>query len=300
MHKVFKTEISGREFVVETGKMAQLANGSCLVRFGETVILCAATASAKPREGIDFFPLSVDFEERLYAVGKIPGGFIKREGRPSEKAVLTSRLIDRPIRPLFPKNYRNDVALVLTVMSVEQDNSPEIAAMIGASIALSISDIPFMGPIGGVSVGLIDGEFIINPNEEQRNASQMAITVAATKNKVVMIEAGANQVEEQVVYDGIMRAHEEIKKICAFIDEIVAEVGKQKAAYIEPEFDYDLYEKVKKYASDKVKYALDTDDKNVREERLNIVFDEIVSHFESEIEDISSKLGEIIYKLQKK
>jgi polyribonucleotide nucleotidyltransferase len=299
MHKVFKTEISGREFVVETGKMAQLANGSCLVRFGETVILCAATASAKPREGIDFFPLSVDFEERLYAVGKIPGGFIKREGRPSEKAVLTSRLIDRPIRPLFPKNYRNDVALVLTVMSVEQDNSPEIAAMIGASIALSISDIPFMGPIGGVSVGLIDGEFIINPNEEQRNASQMAITVAATKNKVVMIEAGANQVEEQVVYDGIMRAHEEIKKICAFIDEIVAEVGKQKAAYIEPEFDYDLYEKVKKYASDKVKYALDTDDKNVREERLNIVFDEIVSHFESEIEDISSKLGEIIYKLQK-
>ncbi len=231
MKQVFTTTIAGREFTVETGELAQLASGSALVRYGDTVVLATATASAKPRDGIDFFPLSVDYEEKMYSVGKIPGGFLKREGKPSEKAVLTGRVIDRPIRPLFPKDYRNDVGLVTTVMSVDIDNSPEVCAMNGASIAISISEMPFAGPIGAVVVGLVDGEFVINPTLEQREKSEMYVTVAGTKKKVVMIEAGANEVSEEVMYDAIVYAHQEIIKICDFIEEIVKAVGKEKAPY---------------------------------------------------------------------
>ncbi|MBQ1260630.1 MAG: polyribonucleotide nucleotidyltransferase, partial [Clostridia bacterium] len=215
-YKVFKYELAGRPLVVETGKIAGLANGSALVHYGETTVLACATASAAPRDGIDFLPLSVDYDEKMYAVGKIPGGFLKREGKPTEKAVLAGRVIDRPIRPLFPKDLRNDISLLLTVMSVDPDCSPEITAMIGASIALSISDIPWNGPIGGVFVGLVDGEIVINPTLEQRQKSDLELTVAASEGKVVMIEAGANEVSDDVMYDAIMQAHEEIKGIVKF------------------------------------------------------------------------------------
>ena len=203
MFRTFETTLAGRPLVIETGKMAQLANGHCLVRYGDTVVMVNVTASRSPREGVDFFPLSVDYEEKLYSVGKIPGGYIKREGKPSEKAILTSRVIDRPIRPLFPSDLRNDVSVVATVLSVEQDNPPEVAAMIGTSIAISISDVPWNGPIGGVWLGLVDGEYVINPTVEQREKSEMLVTVAGTKQKVVMIEAGANEVEESVMLEGI-------------------------------------------------------------------------------------------------
>ena len=229
--KVFETELAGRPLVVETGKMAQLANGECLVRYGDTVVHVAVTAAAKPRDGIDFFPLSVDYEEKLYSVGKIPGSFLKREGRPSEKATLTCRMIDRPIRPLFPKDMRNDVSIVCTVMSVEQDNSPEIAALIGTSIALSISDVPWDGPISGVSVGLVDGEFIINPTSAQRKVSQMAVTVASTDERIAMIEAGANEVSDEDMYNGIMAGHEANQKVIEFIKGIQKEIGKEKFSY---------------------------------------------------------------------
>ena len=232
MFKVFETEFCGRPLVVETGKMAQLAGGACLVRYGETVVHATATASAKPRDGIDFFPLAVDYEEKLYSVGKIPGSYLKREGRPSEKAILASRCIDRPIRPLFPKDLRNDVAIVATVMSVDQDNDPVITAMIGASIAISISNIPFNGPIAGATVGLVDGQVVVNPTQEQRKNSDMFLTIAGTAEKVNMIEAGANQVPEETVFEGIMAAHKEIQKICKFISDIQAEIGK-------PKFEYD-------------------------------------------------------------
>ena len=224
MYKSFKTEFAGRPLEIETGKFAELAGGAVMVRYGETCVLSTATMSAKPREGIDFFPLSVDFEEKLYSVGRIPGGFTRREGKPSEKAVLVSRVIDRPIRPLFPKDLRNDVSVVNTVMSVDQDFSPEVAAMIGTSIALTISDIPWNGPIGGVVMGYVDGEIITNPDVAQREKSDLYLTVAGTKDKVVMIEAGANEVKEEVVFDAIMQAHEEIKKICDFILDIQKEV----------------------------------------------------------------------------
>ena len=299
MERIFETEMTGRKLVVETGKIAQLANGSCLVRFGDTVVLATATMSQKPREGIDFFPLSVDFEERLYSVGKIPGGFIKREGRPSEKAILASRAIDRPIRPLFPKDLRNDVSVVITVLSVDQDNSPEIAGMIGASIALSISDIPFNGPVAGIHVGLIDGEYVFNPNEEERAKSDMLVTVVGTAEKVVMLETAANQVPEQTVIDGILAGHEEAKKTVEFINSIVAEIGKPKMPFTPVEVDHDIYEKVKAYAEDKVKYALDTPDKNVREERLKVVFDDIIETLGEEIETLPEVLDEVLYKLQK-
>ncbi|MBQ8861326.1 MAG: polyribonucleotide nucleotidyltransferase, partial [Clostridia bacterium] len=213
-YKVFNYTYAGRPLTVETGKVAGLANGSCMIRYGETTILACATASAKPRDGIDFLPLSVDYDEKMYSVGKIPGGYLRREGRPSEKAILTSRVIDRPIRPLFPKDLRNDVALTLTVMSVDQDCSPEITAMIGASIALSISDIPWNGPIGGAFVGLVDGKVVINPTAEQRKVSTLELTVAASEKKVVMIEAGAAEVPDDKMFEAIMLAHEEIKKVC--------------------------------------------------------------------------------------
>jgi len=297
--RVFETELAGRPLVVETGKMAQLANGECLVRYGDTVVHVAATASAKPRDGIDFFPLSVDYEEKLYSVGKIPGAFLRREGRPSEKATLTCRMIDRPIRPLFPKDMRNDVSIVCTVMSVDQDNSPEIAAMIGTSIALSISDIPWKGPISGVSVGLIDGEFIINPNAAQRKVSQMAVTVASTDERIAMIEAGANEVSDEDMYNGIMAGHEANQKIIQFIKGIQAEIGKEKFQYPSNKPEPGMFEAIRDYAEDAVRAALDTDDKNVRDERLKPVYEDVHEHFAEEYPDQEAKIDECLYLTQK-
>lgn len=297
--RVWETEFCGGKLLVETGKMCGLSNGSCLVRYGETVVLCNVTASAKPREGIDFFPLSVDFEEKLYSVGKIPGSFLKREGRPSEKAVLTSRAADRPIRPLFPSTMRNDVAVVMTVMSVDADYSPEIAGMIGTSIALSISDIPWNGPIGGVSIGMVDNQVVFNPNAEQRAKSQMNVTLAATKEKIVMIEAGANEIEEDVMLDALAKGHEEIKKIIEFISSIQAEIGKEKFAFESSEPPKEMFEAIKEFAIDKIKFALDTDDKNIREERLNPIKDEIHEKFDELYPEQNALIDDCIYKLQK-
>ena len=299
MNQKFTTTIAGREFTVETGELAQLASGSALIRYGDTVVLATATASAKPREGIDFFPLSVDYEEKMYSVGKIPGGFLKREGKPSEKAVLTSRVIDRPIRPLFPKDYRNDVGIVTTVMSVDIDNSPEVCAMNGASIAISISEMPFAGPVGAVVVGLVDGEFVINPTLEQREKSEMYVTVAGTKKKVVMIEAGANEVSEEVMFDAIVYAHQEIIKICEFIDTIVEAVGKEKAPYEAHDVDHDLYDKVYNFSYDKVCAAIDTDDKRIRDDRMKVLTDELMEFLGEEGEGRDAEIGEIFYKIQK-
>ena len=299
MFKTFETEFCGRPLVVETGKMAQLAGGSCLVRYGETVVHATATASAKPREGVDFFPLAVDYEEKLYAVGKIPGSFLKREGRPTEKAILASRCIDRPIRPLFPKDLRNDVAVVTTVMSVEPDNDPVITAMIGASIAISISSVPFAGPIAGATVGLVDGKVVVNPTKEERDKSEMFLTIAGTKEKVNMIEAGANQVPDDLVFEGIMAAHAEIAKICEFIESIQAEIGKPKFEYEHMEVPADLYEAVKDIAIDKVRAALDTDDKNVREENLKGVYEFVYEALSERFPEMESLIDEAIYKLQK-
>ena len=300
MFREFKTVLAGRELIVETGKMAQLANGSVLVRYGETVVFAAVTASAKPREGIDFFPLNVDYEEKLYAVGKIPGSFLKRESRPSEKAILAGRAIDRPMRPLFPKDLRNDVSIVTTVMSVDQDNSPEITAMIAAAAAVAISDIPFNGPIGGVSVGLVDGEIIINPTSEQRAKSTLDLTVAATLDKVVMIEAGANEVDDDTMLKAIMAGHEEINKsIIPFIKEIQAAIGKPKFEFPSMEIDHNLIDALMEEFGDQVKYALDTDDKNIREARLQPIKDAIHEKYDEIYPDQASMIDEAIYKLQK-
>lgn len=299
-YKTFRYEYAGRPLVVETGKMAGLANGSAMVRYGDTAILCCATASAKPREGIDFLPLSVDFEERLYAVGRIPGGYLRREGRPTENAILTSRVIDRPVRPLFPKDLRNDVCLALTVMSVDRDCSPEITAMIGASIALSISDIPWNGPIGGASVGLVDGQIVINPTKAQREKSDLNLTVAASHEKVVMIEAGANEVDDDTMLKAILTAHEEIKGICSFIDGIVAEIGKPKFSYPSGELDHEMFDRVFAFCEKDVMYALDTDDKNIRDERMLPIRDAIIEEFSDEYPEIESQMEELVYKIQKK
>ncbi len=299
-YKVFEYEYAGRPLRVETGKVAGLANGSAMVRYGDTVILACATASAKPREGIDFLPLSVDFEERMYSVGKIPGGYLRREGKPSEKAVLTSRVIDRPIRPLFPKDLRNDVCVSLTVMSVDNDCSPEITAMIGASIALSISDIPWNGPIGGAFVGLVDGEIVINPTSEQRKNSDLELTVAASHEKVVMIEAGANEVDDDTMFRAIMKAHEEIKGICSFIDSIVAQIGKPKFSYPSGELDHDMFDKIFAFCESDLMTALDTDDKNVRDERIVPIVDAILEKFGEAYPDLDVQMDELMYKMQKK
>ena len=299
-YRVFEYELAGRPLVVKTGKIAGLANGSCLVQYGETTVLCCATASAAPRDGIDFLPLSVDYDEKMYAVGKIPGGFLKREGKPTEKAVLAGRVIDRPVRPLFPKDLRNDISLLLTVMSVDPDCSPEITAMIGASIALSISDIPWNGPIGGVFMGLVDGEIVVNPTKEQRDRSDLELTVAASANKVVMIEAGANEVADDVMYDAIMQAHEVIKGVVKFIDGIVAEIGKPKFAYASGELDHDMFDEIFAYCENAVMDALDTDDKNVRDAKMQPIMDDIVAKFEEKYPDIKVILPELIYKIQKK
>lgn len=297
--RVFETEFAGRPLKIETGKMAQLANGECLVRYGETTIHVAATAAAKPRDGIDFFPLSVDFEEKLYSVGKIPGSFLKREGRPTDKAILVCRMIDRPIRPLFPKDMRNDVSIVCTVMSVDPDCSPEIAALVGTSVALSISDIPWDGPISGVSVGLIDGEFVINPTAEQRKLSQMAVTVASTDERIAMIEAGANEVSDEDMFNGIMAGHAENQKIIEFIKGIQREIGKEKFSYPSNKPDPEMFEEIRDFAIDDVKVALDTDDKTVRDERLKPVYEKVHEHFDEIYPDQAAKIDECMYLTQK-
>ncbi len=298
--RTFKTTYAGRELSVETGKKCGLSNGSCWVTYGETVVMANVTASVKPREGIDFFPLSVDYEERLYSVGRIPGSFMKREGKPSDKSILTSRVVDRPIRPLFPKDMRNDVSVVMTVLAVDIDNSPEVAGMIATSIALSISDIPWNGPLGGISVGLCDGEIVLNPNLEQRKASDLELTIAASMDKIVMIEAGANEVDDETMLKAIEAGHEEIKKIVAFISDIQKEIGKPKFTFESQEVDHDMFDGIEALAAEKVKLALDTDDKNIREERLNPIKDEIHAKFDEMYPDKISMIDECIYKLQKK
>ena len=296
-YRKFETELAGRPFVVETGKMCGLSNGSCMVSYGDTRVLCNVTMSEKPREGVDFFPLSVDFEEKLYAVGRIPGSFMRREGRPGEKAILTSRVVDRPIRPLFPKDMRNDVSVVMTVMSVDQDCSPEIAGMIGTSIAISISDSPWKGPIAGVYVGLVDNELVINPTEAQREKSDLQLTVAASMEKIVMIEAGANEVDEHTMLNAIKAAHVEIKKMIGFINSIVAEIGKPKKEFQSMELDHDLFEAVKAEFLDDFKAAMDTDDKNVRDMRLLPIRDRISEKYGEEWGEAT--VEEIMYKMQK-
>ena len=298
--RTFETTFAGRPLSVETGRTSELANGSCWVRYGETVVMANVTASAKPREGVDFFPLSVDFEEKLYAVGKIPGSFLKREGRPSEKATLASRMIDRPIRPMFPKDMRNDVSVVVTVLSTDIDNSPEIAGFIAASIAICISDIPFREPIAAVNVGLVDGKFVLNPMTADREKSDLVLTVAGSAEKIVMIEAGANEVPNDVMLDAIALAHEEIKKMVAFIADIQAQIGKPKFAFVSQEVPHELLDAVLEEFGDDFKAALDTDDKNVREERLLPIKDAIHEKYDPEYAETQpTLLDEVIYKAQK-
>ena len=297
--KTFKTEIAGRPFVVEIGKMAELAGGACLVRYGETNVLCTATMAAKPREGVDFFPLSVDFEEKLYSVGRIPGSFQRREGRASEKATLASRVIDRPIRPLFPKDMRNDVGVVATVMSVDPDCSPEITAMLGVSIAISISEIPWDGPVSGVVVGMIDGEYIINPTAEQKEKSDMYVTVASTSDLVAMIEACANEVTNDEMYDGIMFAHAENQKIVEFINTIKAECGKEKIEFPSNDPAPEMFEAIKDFAIEDIRVALDTDDKRIRDERLKPIYDAVHEKFDEIYPEEIAKIDDCLYKTQK-
>ena len=300
MEKIFKTEIAGRPLVVETGKIAQFANGSALIRYGETTVLSTVTASATPREGIDFFPLSVDYEEKMYAVGKIPGGFLKREGRPGEKAILVSRVIDRPIRPLFPKDLRNDVCVNNLVMSVDPDCSPEITAMLGTSIAIAISDIPWKGPVGGVVLGLIDGKTIINPTLEQREVSDMYVTLAGTLSKICMVEAGANEVPDDVMLNAIAEGHEEIKKICEFINSIVAEIGKEKFTYESADVPEEIFEAVKEYGWDRMREAVLSKDKEVRDGNVAKLQEEVAAMLEEKEEGLSKWAPDAIYKLEKK
>ncbi len=297
--KIYETTFGGRPITFETGKMCGLSNGSVLVRWGETVVLVNVTASAKPREGIDFFPLSVDFEEKLYSVGKIPGSFIKRESRPSDKAILASRLVDRPIRPLFPKDMRNDCSVVMTVMSVDPDCLPEIAGMIGTSFALSISDIPWNGPIAGANIGLVNGEIIVCPDAEQRRMSDLNLTVAANEDVICMIEAGANEVSNEVMLDAIIKGHEEIKKMVRFIKQVQAEIGKPKFTFESMEVPHDLFDEVEAFCAEDVKFALDTDNKVIRDERLAPIVDRVHAAFDEKTEN-PAVLDEVLYKLQKK
>ena len=305
MFKVYETEFAGRKISFETGKMAGLANGSVLVRYGDTVVLVNVVASKEPKEGVDFFPLSVDFEEKLYAVGKIPGSYSKREGKPGDKAILTSRAIDRPLRPLFPKDFRNDVCVVATVMSVEQDNSPEVAAMIGASAALSISDIPFGGPTAAVNVGLVDGQIIINPTLEQRQKSDLTLTVAGTKEKIAMIEAGANEVEDEVMLEAISKGHEEIKKMCDFIQKMKDEIGKPKFEYKSFTVDEELYSELKDKFKDRMKIDVQDKDKMVIDNRMAVLAEDAKKflaevHGEEFVEENQLEINEALYKLEKK
>ncbi len=297
--RIFTTEVAGRKLTIETGKYAQQAGGSCIVRCGDTAVLVTATASAKPREGIDFFPLSCEFEEKMYAVGKIPGGFIKREGRPTEKAVLTSRLIDRPLRPLFPKNYRNDVQVIATVLSVDQDIPPAVYAMIGSSVALSISDIPFAGPTAAVVVGMVDGEYILNPTLEQMEASRLNLTVAGTKDAVMMVEAGAKELSEDEMLEAILFAHEEIKRICAFISDIQAEIGEEKQVIAPEEHDEDFDAKVTEAVKERVEWSLDTFDRYEREARQEQIKQDAFEAFGEEDPEKIKRIDAIIYDLTK-
>ena len=300
MEKVnkFTTELANRELSVEIGKLSHLANGSCLVRYGDTVVNVAVTASKKPRDGIDFFPLSVDFEERLYAVGKIPGSFSRREGKPSEKAILSSRVIDRPIRPLFPKDMRNDVSVTCTVLSVDEDCSAEIAAMIGTSVALSISDIPWKGPIGGVCVGYINGEIVINPNAEQIKLSTLSLTVASAGNKILMIEAGADRISDDIMYEAIMEGHKVNLTLIEFIKNIQKKLGKEKFEYISSAPPEEMLNDVKNYSKNLIEDALNEPDKTKRGKKLELVTEKIQEHFAEKYGDVS-KIDECIYKIQK-
>ena len=300
MEKIFKTEIAGRPLVVETGKIAQFSNGACLIRYGETSVLSTVTASQTPREGVDFFPLSVDYEEKMYAVGKLPGGFMKREGRPGEKAILTSRVIDRPVRPLFPKDLRNDVCVNNLVMSVDPDCSPEITAMLGTSIAIAISDIPWKGPIGGVVLGLIDGKTIINPTLEQRQESQMYVTLAGTLTKICMVEAGANEVPDDVMLNAIAEGHVVIKQICEFINGIVAEIGKEKFTYDSADVPEEVFDAVKEFGWDKMRQAVLAVDKSVRDANVAALQEEVAAMLEEKEEGLSKWAADSIYKLEKK
>ena len=300
MIKKYEYDLCGKKIEVTIGKVAEQANGACLIQSGETVLLVTAVGSKEPREGVDFFPLTCDFEEKLYSVGKIPGGFIKREGRPSEKATLTARLIDRPLRPLFPEGYHNDVQVIATALSVDQDNTPDILAMIGSSIALSISDIPFLGPTGSVAVGMIDGEFIINPTQEQRDKSDLELTVAGTKDAIMMVEAGCNNITEQQVLKAILRAHEEIKKICEFIESIQKECGKPKQELVQPEKNVELDEEVKSFCIEDLKKITVNEDKLDREDHINTLKKSVVDYFvEKYDESIASKVSTIYDDLEK-
>ncbi len=299
MHQVFQMELAGRQLVIETGKYAGQAGGSVLVHMGESYVLVCATGSKKPREGIDFFPLSVEYEEKLYAAGKIPGGFIKREGRPSERAILSCRLIDRPIRPLFPKTFRNDVQIVATVLSVDNDVPTDVLAMIGSSAALSISNLPFMGPTGSVLVGLVDGEIVINPSEEQRSRSDLHLVVSGTKDAVMMVEAGAHEVSEETMLQAILKAHEEIKRIVAFISDIQEKVGVEKLAFEPHKPDAEFERLVREYATEKVRWSLDTFDRDERTRRSNEMEAEVIEHFAEEYPDSEKDVGDIVYGITK-
>ena len=298
-HK-YEMELAGRPLTLEVGKLAELANAAVMVGYGDTRVLVCATASARPRDGIDFFPLSVDFEEKMYAVGRIPGSFNRREGRPGEKGILTSRVIDRPIRPLFPYDFRNDVSIMATVMAVDHDCSPEIAALIGTSAALAISDIPWNGPVGAVKMGLVDGELVINPTSEQRKVSDLDVTVVSTGKKVVMIEAGANEVPNDKMFEAIQKAHEENQKQIELINKMVAEIGKPKFDYPHAAFDQELFDDIVANFMDEAKAAMDTDDKNVREQRWNAMIEKWHEKYLEAHPDMDQYLEEITYKFQKK
>ena len=295
----FEIELGGRKLTIEQGKMAKQANGAVLVRYGDTVVLVTATASSAPREGVDFFPLTVDYEEKMYAAGKIPGGFIKREGRPSSDAVLCARLIDRPIRPLFPEGFRNDVQIVATVLCVEQDNPPEIAAMIGASCALTVSDIPFMGPIAGVRVGYVDGAFVINPTEEQRTVSELNLTVAGSHDAVMMVEAGANELSEEVVLDAILFGHAEIRRLVEFQNDIRSACGKEKIVPAIFAVSEELESKVRAYAEERLDAATRNSDKLMRDADIAAIKAETVEHFIEEYPEAAKEISQILYKIEK-
>ena len=300
LSKKFKLDIAGKEVTFETGALCGQSNGTCLVTCGETVIMVNVTMSDEPKPGIDFFPLSVEYQEKMYSVGKIPGGFKKREGRPSDKAILVSRLIDRPLRPLFPKGFFNDVVVVATALSIDPDVSPEPLAMLGSSFALSISDIPFQGPTGSVLVGLVDGKFIINPNQEEREKSDLHLTVSGTEEAVLMVEAGANEVPEHVVLDAIMFAHEEIKKIVRFIKDVKAQIGKP----VNPKISYyvvpdEIDKAVREYASDMLDEALDTFDRHERQARQDKVNEDVKAHFAEMFPEKEREIGDVLYKMTK-
>ncbi len=299
-HKTYKMDLCGRPLTIDVGKVAELATASAMVTYGETTVLVAVTASPRPRDGIDFFPLSVDFEEKLYAVGRIPGSFLRREGQPSLPAVLAARVIDRSIRPLFPYDFRNDVVVTCTVMSVDYDCSPELTAMIGVSACLAYSEIPWAGPIGCMEMGYVDGQIVKNPTQEQKHNSKLDLTVAATDGKVIMIEAGADQIPDDIMYDAILQAHEECRKQVAFLNTIVSEIGKEKMTYDHADFDYELFDKIVEATMDEAKAAMDTDDKNIREERWNKLIDHWHELFLEDYPEMDKYLEEITYKFQKK